>query len=125
MYKLTLTDWEQVQLEACLPPNAPLADLEQLLRIKDAIGLQGDKREAVDLRIVQVPTQTGTGSVPFWNGEKLDALAGEVSLEIESEDFKKLKSLVTGRSTWPMDKRSVGLKNKIDNAEEVKQQKDP
>ena len=118
MYKLELTLWERVQLETTLPPNAPLGDIKQLLRIKDTIGLTLDEKKAIDWRIVTVETQQGAFAVPVWDGAKIDAIIDKAEFEVESEDLRKLHSLVNERRVWPTEQRTLTLKDKLDNAKE-------
>ena len=118
MYTLSLTLWERVQLDLCLPRNAPLADIEQLLRIMDNIGLTNEDKACIDFDVREIDTQRGPADIRTWNDEKLSDSEYDSPIQFETEDFKVLKKNVAARQSWPTDLRTVTLKRKMDGVQE-------
>ena len=118
MYTLELSIWERIQLDICLPRNAQLDKIEQLLRIMDAITLTADEKTSINFRIEKYETPQGPFDIRRWDDEELAAKEHDSIIKIETEDFIVLKKATATRPAWPTDLRTVTLREKIDSAQE-------
>lgn len=122
MYRMQLTLWERLQLDLCIPRNAPLNEIRQLLRITDVLALSSEDKDAIGYTFSMVRSPAGPINIPEWNQEKLAELDDErdaQAIDLESEDMKKLRQLAERREYWPTETRSIELKEKLKAAEEI------
>jgi hypothetical protein len=121
MYIVNLTLWDRLQLDLCIPRNAPIREIKQLLRIADVVAPTQEEWEAIGYTVVTVQSQGGPVDIPNWTVNSLETWEmahGPVAASFESEDMTKLRGLVGQRQTWPTDVRTLELQEKINNAEE-------
>lgn len=117
MYKINLTLWERVQLDMCIPRNAPLKEIPQLLRVMDAISPTDAEKSAIDYDYRTIQTPRGPIQLSTWNEEKLEETSTIKGVKIETEDFKTLMKHVKD-AQWPTHIWTVELHNKLDAAKE-------
>jgi hypothetical protein len=118
MYTLKLGLWERIQLDICLPRNAPLAEIRQLLRIMDVLALTDGEKESIGFENAIARTTQGQEFETVVYDEKKISSAESKPFSLETEDFNKLKALILARLNWPRDHRTIDLQDKIEAAVE-------
>lgn len=118
MYTLELGLWERLQLNICLPRDAPWAEMEQLVRISKAVGLTNDEEVSIDFNVVRVQTAQGTIEGKTWDNDKLTKMENLQTIKLKAADFLRLKKDADTRPNWPRGDRSLALKTKMEAAQE-------
>lgn len=105
--ELQLTAWERLELLRCLPENAHLSEMNQLLRIDDVLQLTKEETKQLGgYRESQVVIDGKLGTRVEWDQDTT------YTLEIDTADVEKLIQLAERRKAWPRDRRSKELEAK-------------
>ncbi len=120
MYTLELGLWERIQLNMCLPRNAPLSEMEQLLRIMNLIALTDEEKKSIEFGKTRVQTQAGDViDMLNWDAKKLAKQDKSLTeIKFPAADFVCLKQCADGWPKWPLDEQSLALKEKMEAVQE-------
>lgn len=118
MFTLELGLWERLQLNICLPRDAPWAEMEQLVRISKAVGLTDEEEDAIGLVDITINTLQGTFGTKTWDNDKLAKVENVQTIKLKAADFARLKKDADARQNWPRGERALALKAKMEAAQE-------
>ncbi len=120
MYTLELGLWERIRLNMCLPRNALLSEMEQLLRIMNFIALTDEEKDSIEFDKTRIQTQAGDViDMLNWNAKKLSEQdRGLTEIKFPAADFARLKKCADAWTKWPLDERSLALKAKMEAVQE-------
>lgn len=118
MYTLELGIWERLQLNICLPRDAPWSEMEQLVRISKVIGLTDKEKDAIGLVDIKINTLQGTFGTKTWDVDKLAKAETSQTIKLKAVDFMRLKKDADARTNWPREEQSLTLKAKMESAVE-------
>lgn len=113
MIKLQLNTWERMQLLRCIPRDAPLTEIPQLLRLIDILTLTDAEKEAVEFLVEEFSTPQGPTTRETWKSNER-----EFELGFETADFEKLMQLIEQRKSWLIIEATLSLHEKLKKAKD-------
>jgi len=118
MYNLELGIWERLQLNLSLPRDTTWAEMEQLVRISNAVDLTDAEGKSIGLETMRVATARGTIETKTWDEEKLAKAESIQTVTLKATDFECLKKHAAERASWPTGDESLVLREKFESAVE-------
>lgn len=118
MYNLELGLWERLQLNICLPRDAPWSEMEQLVRISKVLELADKEKVSIGFTDITINTLQGTFGTKTWDNDKLVEVENLQPVTLKAADFARLKKDADARTNWPRDERALALKAKMEAAVE-------
>ena len=104
--ELTLGIWERLELLKCIPRDAVMTEVSQLLRLVDVLQLTEAERETCNWQNFTVQGPQGPEKRAAFN-------EFETELEVDTADYEKLIQLARGRQKWPVDSQTIVLRKKL------------